>query len=56
MFGTTQVIKEDVVITPVTGLNIEKLKGHIPDVVIAQIPETAKKFNITNSLRILQQI
>jgi putative chitinase len=52
MFGSTQVIKEDVVITPVTGLNIEKLKGHIPDVVIAQIPETAKKFNITNNLRL----
>jgi len=52
MFGTTQVVKEDVVITPVTGLNIEKLKGHIPDSVIAQIPETAKKFNITNNLRL----
>jgi putative chitinase len=52
MFGTTQVVKEDVVITPVTGLNIEKLKGHIPDVVIAQIPETAKKFNITTNLRL----
>jgi putative chitinase len=52
MFGTTQVVKEDVVITPVTGLNIERLKGHIPDVVIAQIPETAKKFNITNNLRL----
>jgi len=52
MFGTTQVVKEDVVITPVTGLNIEKLKGHIPDVVIAQITETAKKFNITTNLRL----
>jgi len=52
MFGTTQVVKEDVVITPVTGLNIEKLKGHIPDAVITQIPETAKKFNITSNLRL----
>jgi len=52
MFGTTQVVKEDVVITPVTGLNIEKLKGHIPDVVITQISETAKKFNITTNLRL----
>lgn len=51
MFGTT-LIKEDVVITPVTGLNIEKLKGIIPDSVIAQIPETAKKFNITTNLRL----
>lgn len=53
MFGlTTQVVKEDLVITPVTGLNFDKLKGHIPDSVIAQIPETAKKFNITNNLRL----
>jgi putative chitinase len=51
MFGTT-VIKEDVVIQPAGGLNIQKLKGHIPDVVIAQIPETAKKFNITSNLRL----
>ena len=51
MFGAT-VIKEDVVIPPTTGLNIEKLKGHIPDAVIAQIPDTAKKFNITNNLRL----
>jgi len=53
MFGSTpQVVKEDVVITPVEGLNIEKLKGTIPDAVIAQIAETAKKFNITNNLRL----
>ena len=51
MFGTT-IIKEDVIITPVTGLNIEKLKGTIPDSVISQIPETAKKFNITTNLRL----
>jgi len=52
MFGTTQVIKEDVVIPSGGSLNIEKLKGHIPDAVIAQIPDTAKKFNITNNLRL----
>ena len=52
------VIKEDKVITPtivsssVSGLKIENLKGHIPDSVIAQIPETAAKFNITNNLRL----
>jgi putative chitinase len=51
MFGTT-VIKEDVVIQPTGGLSIQKLKGHIPDVVIAQIPDTAKKFNITTNLRL----
>ena len=52
MFGSTEVIKEDVVIPSGGSLNIEKLKGHIPDAVIAQIPETAKKFNITNNLRL----
>lgn len=33
-------------------LNITALKGHIPDSVIAQIPDTAKKFNITTNLRL----
>jgi putative chitinase len=54
MFGgvTPSVIKEDVVIAKAGTLNIDKLKGHIPDAVIAQIPETAAKFNITNNLRL----
>ena len=52
MFGSTEVIKEDVVIPSGGSLNIEKLRGHVPDSVIAQIPETAKKFNITNNLRL----
>ena len=52
LFGTTQVVKEDVVIAKVEGLNLDKLKGHIPDEVIEQIPETAKKFNITTNLRL----
>ena len=47
-----EVIKEDVVIPTSGSLNIQKLKGHIPDAVIAQIPETAIKFNITNNLRL----
>lgn len=33
-------------------LKLEKLKGHVPDSVIAQIPEVAAKFGITNSLRL----
>ena len=37
------VIKEDVVIPKTSGLNLEKLKGHIPAAVIAQIPDTAAK-------------
>jgi len=35
-----------------SDLKLDKLKGHIPDAVIAQIPDTAKKFNITNPLRL----
>jgi putative chitinase len=56
LFGESKpvstVIKEDVVIPSGGPLNIEKLKGHIPDAVLAQIPDTAKKFNITNNLRL----
>jgi putative chitinase len=48
----TKVIKEDVVLPKGGPLNIEKLKGHIPDAVLTQIPETAAKFNITNNLRL----
>ena len=33
-------------------MNLNNLKGHIPDSVIAQIPDTAAKFNITNTLRL----
>ncbi len=39
-------------IKEVVGLNIHKLKGVIPDEVILQIPDTAKKFNITTNLRL----
>jgi len=31
---------------------LDKLKGHVPDAVIAQIPDTAAKFNITTPLRL----
>jgi putative chitinase len=48
----TPVVKEEVIIPSGGPLNIEKLKGHIPDAVLAQIPDTAKKFNITNNLRL----
>jgi putative chitinase len=53
MFGTKQLITEPS--TPIVNagpLKLENLKGHIPDAVIAQIPETAKKFNITTPLRL----
>ena len=44
-------IKEDVVIPP-SSFKLENLKGHIPEAVIAQIPDTAAKFNITTPLRL----
>jgi len=33
-------------------MNLEKLKGHIPDDVIAQIPEVGEKFQINSPLRL----
>jgi putative chitinase len=40
-------------ITPSNSpFKLEKLKGHVPDSVISQIPDTAKKFNITTPLRL----
>jgi len=40
------------VVIPPSEFKLEALKGHIPDAVIAQIPDTAAKFNITNPLRL----
>ena len=37
---------------PASDFKLAALKGHVPDAVIAQIPDTAKKFNITNPLRL----
>ena len=50
MFGG--VISEDVVISSVGTLKLEKLKGHIPDSVIAMIPDTASKFGIDTPLKL----
>jgi putative chitinase len=53
MFGDKQLITEPSKPIISSGpLKLENLKGHIPDAVIAQIPETAQKFNITNPLRL----
>ena len=46
------VITEPAPVANVGGLKLEKLRGHIPDVVIAQIPDTAAKFNINTPLRL----
>lgn len=39
-------------VTTKSNFKLDKLKGHVPDAVIAQIPDTAAKFNITNPLRL----
>jgi putative chitinase len=39
-------------IPAISGLNIERLKGHIPDTVISQIPEVASKFGINNPVKL----
>jgi putative chitinase len=46
------VITEPAPVPSVGGLKLEKLKGHIPDSVIAQIPDTAAKFQINTPLRL----
>jgi putative chitinase len=55
MFGSTAPAAAPVSSTPapkVEGLNLEGLRGHVPDAVLAQIPDTAAKFNITTNLRL----
>jgi putative chitinase len=39
-------------VTNATGLKLDTLKGHIPDSVIAMIPEVASKFEINTPLRL----
>ena len=46
------VIKEDVLIPKGGPLNLEKLKGHIPEAVIVQIPTVMEKFQINTPLRL----
>jgi putative chitinase len=57
LFGTsesvsTAPVQSSNVVIPNSNFKLDKLKGHVPDAVIAQIPDTAAKFNITNSLRL----
>jgi putative chitinase len=58
LFGSQQIIAEPAPVVPAvqtsssSGLNLNRLKGHIPDSVIAQIPETAAKFGIDTPLRL----
>ena len=52
MFGATAASTSVPVVIPPSAFKLAALKGHIPDAVIAQIPDTAAKFNITNPLRL----
>jgi putative chitinase len=49
---TTQTLITEPAPVSTGGLKLEKLKGHIPDAVIAQIPDTAAKFQINTPLRL----
>lgn len=39
-------------VVEVSGLKLDKLKGHVPEAVIAQIPDCAAKFQINTRLRL----
>ena len=55
IMGETTPVPTPVVATPIVsvgGLKLDKLKGHIPDAVIAMIPDTAAKFEINTPLRL----
>ena len=52
IMGTTPVAAPAPAVIPPSSFKLDKLKGHIPDTVLAQIPDTAAKFNITNPLRL----
>jgi putative chitinase len=57
MFGSQQLITEPSVpaskpVASVGGLKLEKLRGHIPDSVISQIPDTAARFELNTPLRL----
>ena len=52
MFPSQTVITEPSPVPNVGGLKLEKLKGHVPDAVIAMIPDTAQKFQINTPLRL----
>jgi putative chitinase len=47
-----QVQEQTAAVANSTGLKLEKLKGHIPDAVIAMIPAVAQKFQIDSALRL----
>jgi putative chitinase len=52
MFGAAPATPVTTVTIPASDFKLAALKGHVPDSVIAQIPDTAAKFGITNTLRL----
>jgi putative chitinase len=52
IMGKNFIVDTPQVAPQVGGLNLDKLKGHIPDAVISQIPETAAKFKIDTPLKL----
>ena len=46
------VITEPAPVATIGGLKLQNLKGHVPDAVIAMIPDTAAKFEINTPLRL----
>ena len=56
MFGSAPIAAAPIaaasISIPPSSFKLENLKGHVPDSVLAQIPDTAAKFNITNTLRL----
>lgn len=47
-----QLVKEDVIIPKGGPIDLSKLKGHIPEAVITQIPTVMEKFQINTPLRL----
>ena len=55
MFTSSKPVVESTTTVPVAsvgGLKLNNLKGHIPDSVISQIPDTASKFGIDTGLKL----
>ena len=52
LMGTAPAQAAEPVAIPASGFKLANLKGHVPDTVIAQIPDTAAKFGITTPLRL----
>ena len=50
--GLKSAIKEEVIIPSGGPIDLSKLKGHIPDTVIVQIPAVMEKFQINTPLRL----